>query len=298
LTRLRMRPMSLFETAHSTGNVSLNALLNGEAPRAPDPGLTIPDLAERIAIGGWPGLLDRTTAQALQAIRDYLDEIRRIDVGRVDGSHRDPEKVGRVLRALARNVSTYVATRTLAADAGGEEGALARDTVSDYLASLERLMVIEDQPAWAPHLRSRSILRSSPKRHFVDPSLAVAALRATPERILSDMNLLGFLFESLVIRDLRIYAQAADATVLQYRDNTGLEVDAIVEAADGRWAAFEIKLGGRLVEEAAVNLRKFADRVDVRKLGEPAALAVIVATGFAFQRDDRVSVLPIGALGP
>jgi predicted AAA+ superfamily ATPase len=298
LTRLRMRPMSLFETAHSTGRVSLNALLDGEGPRAPDPGLTIPDLAERIAVGGWPGLLDRTTAQALQAVRDYLDEIRRVDVARVDGSHRDPEKIGRVLRALARNASTYVATRTLAADAGGEEGALARDTVSDYLASLERLMVIEDQPAWAPHLRSRSILRSSPKRHFVDPSLAVAALRATPERVLSDMNLLGFLFESLVIRDLRIYGQAADATVLQYRDNTGLEVDAIVEAADGRWAAFEIKLGGRLVEEAAMNLRKFADRVDVRKLGEPAALAVIVATGFAFQRDDRVSVLPIGTLGP
>lgn len=298
LTRLRMRPMSLFETGHATGMVSLKALLGGERERTPDPGLTIPGLAELIAIGGWPGHLNRNVPQALQAVRDYLEEIRRVDIARVDGTHRDPEKVARLLRALARNVSTYVAVSTLAADAGGADGALARDTVSGYLAALERLMVIEDQAAWAPHLRSKSILRSAPKRHFVDPSLAVAALRATPERILKDLNLLGFLFESLVIRDLRIYAQAADATVLQYRDNTGLEVDAIVEAGDGRWAAFEIKLGGALVEEGVAKLRRFAARVDTQKCGEPAALGVIVATGYGYQRDDGVSVIPIAALGP
>ena len=298
VTRLRMRPMSLFETGDATGEVSLASLLAGAAPRAGDPGLTVRDLAERIAIGGWPGHLGRTVDQALQAVRDYLDEIRRVDITRVDGTARDPEKVGRLLRALARNVSTHVATTTLAADAGGAEGALARDTARDYLGALERLLVIEDQPAWAPHLRSKSILRSAVRRHFVDPSLAVAAMRATPERLLTDLNLLGFLFESLVIRDLRIHAQAADATVLQYRDNTGLEVDAIVEAADGRWAAFEIKLGPGMVDDGAANLLRFRGRVDTRKCGEPAALGVLVATGYAYRREDGVHVIPVGTLGP
>ncbi len=161
---------------------------------------------------------------------------------------------------------------------------------------LERLMIVEDQPAWAPHMRSRYALRSAPKRHFVDPSLAVAALRATPARLLRDIKLLGLLFESLVVRDLRVYAQAADARVLQYRDSDGLEVDAIVEAADGRWAAFEVKLGGTRVDEGAANLRKFVRRVDTRKCGSPAALGVIVGTGYGYVREDGVAVIPIGAL--
>ncbi|MFQ5746596.1 MAG: DUF4143 domain-containing protein [Gemmatimonadota bacterium] len=149
-------------------------------------------------------------------------------------------------------------------------------------------------------MRSRSILRSTPKRHFVDPSLAVAALRATPARLLRDMRLLGFLFESLVVRDLRVYAQAADAAVVQYRDNTGLEVDAVVQATDGRWAAFEIELSSAeaRIGEAARNLLKFAERVDTATSGEPAALGVIVAAGYAFVRDDGVAVIPAGALGP
>jgi hypothetical protein len=159
-------------------------------------------------------------------------------------------------------------------------------------------MIVEDQPAWAPHLRSKYVLRSAPKRHFVDPSLAVAALRASPERLLRDMKLLGFLFESLVVRDLRVYAQASDARVLQYRDSRGLEVDAIVEAADGRWAAFEIKLGPGQVDEAAASLHKFAKQIDTDACGRPAALGVIVGTGYAYDRDDGVKVIPIGALGP
>ncbi len=159
-------------------------------------------------------------------------------------------------------------------------------------------MVVEDQPAWAPHLRSRSLLRSSVKRHFVDPSLAAAALRASPERLLKELNLLGHLFESLVVRDLRVYAQASDAQVLQYRDNTGLEVDAVVETADGRWAAFEIKLGVGMVEQGAATLRKFADRVDTGRCGEPAALGVIVGAGYGYQREDGIAVIPIGALRP
>ncbi|MEO6877729.1 MAG: DUF4143 domain-containing protein [Gemmatimonadaceae bacterium] len=298
LTRLRMRPMSLFETGRATGGITLGALLAGSEPRSLDSGLTIGSIAEQVVVGGWPANLTRTVPQSTQAVRDYLEEVTRVDIGRVDTTSRDPEKVGRLVRALARHVATEASMTTVSADAGGADGVLARDTTAGYLSALERLMIIEDQPAWAPHLRSRSRVRSAAKRHFVDPSLAAAALRVTPDRLLTDLNLFGFLFESLVIRDLRIYSQAADAAVLHYRDNTGLEVDAIVEAADGRWCAFEIKLGQGHVEEAAASLLTFAERVDTAKCGKPAALAVIVGTGYGYMRPDGVAVVPIGSLGP
>lgn len=295
---LRMRPMTLFETGHGNGAVSLGGLLEGNPPRSPDPGLSVTDLAERVAVGGWPGLHGRPAEDALRAVRDYLEEIRLVDIVRVEGTRRDPERVGRLLRSLARNVATYAAATVLAADTGGAEGPLDDDTVRQYLEALERLMIVEDQPAWAPHLRSKSVLRSTAKRHFVDPSLAVAALRATPERLLADLNLFGLLFESFVVRDLRVYAQAADATVLQYRDNTDLEVDAIVETADGRWAAFEVKLGPGLIDEGAATLLRFAERVDTTKCGRPVVLGVIVGTGYGYVRDDGIAVIPIGALCP
>jgi len=297
LTRLQMRPMTLAETGHSTGAVSLKDVLQGKASRSPDPGLTIAELAQRIAVGGWPGLIDRGLREALQAVRDYLEEIRRVDVGRVGERRHAPEKVGRLLRSLARNQATYASVATLAADTGGGDGPINEHTAQEYLDALGRLMIVEDLPPWAPHLRSKARVRSARKRLFVDPSLAVAALRADPEQLLKDLNLLGFLYESLAIRDLRVYAQAADAQVLQYRDNTGLEVDAIVEAADGRWAAFEIKLGSGMAEEGAANLLKFSQRVDVAKRGKPSALAVIVGSGYGYVRPDGVAVIPIGALG-
>ncbi len=298
LARLRMRPMSLYESGHSTGQVSLSALLGGTSPRVPDTGMTVPDLAERIAVGGWPGLLDQPVPQALRAVRAYVDEIRRTDVQRVEGVAHDPEKVLLLMRSLARNVSTMTSLATLARDVGELDETLAKRTVSAYYEALTRLMVVEDQPAWAPHLRSRSRVRTSPRRHFVDPSLAVAILRVTPERLLQDLNLLGFLFESLVVRDLRVYAQACDAQVLHYRDNADLEVDAVVEAADGRWAAFEIKLGSGAVDEGADLLTRFARRIDTEKCGAPRALGVITGTGLAYTRPDGIAVVPIGTLGP
>ncbi|MCY4075321.1 MAG: DUF4143 domain-containing protein [Acidobacteria bacterium] len=300
LTRLRMRPMSLFETGLATGAVSLRALLDGVPPRCPAAGHTVGNVADWIAVGGWPGHLQRalTSAEAWRANRDYLDEIRRVDLPRVDGANRDPNRIGRLLRSLARNVATQASVATMAADAGGADAALKAHTAQAYLSALARLMIVEDQPAWTPHLRSRATLRSTPKRHFVDPSLAVSALRATPDRLLGDLNLLGLFFESLVVRDLRIYAQANDSEVLHYRDNTGLEVDAVVQAADGRWAAFEIKLGPGRVDEGARNLLKFAERVDQAACGAPSALAVIVAVGYGYERPDGVGVLPITALGP
>jgi len=298
ITRLRMRPMSLFETGHSAGSISLAELLEGRVSPSSDPGLTVAGIAEALALGGWPGLRGRGVPDGLLAVRDYLDEIARVDIGRMDGTHRDPNRVARLFASLARNVATHAAATTLARDTGGADGPLKDDTVREYLGALERLMVIEDQPAWAPHLRSSYRLRTAPKRHFVDPSLAVAALRATPDRLLDDLNLLGFLFESLVVRDLRVYAQAADGRVLQYRDNGGLEVDAIVETGDGRWMAFEVKLGQGQIDDAAASLMRFAKRIDTARCGSPALLGVIVATGYGYRREDGVAVIPIGALGP
>ncbi len=295
---LRMRPMSLFETGHTNGAISLAALLAGEPPRSNDPGLSVRDLAERITVGGWPGQHGRRVADAARAARDYLEQVRQVDVSRVAGGLRDPARIERLLRSLARNTSTEAAITVLAADAGGGDGALDRHTVTEYLNILGRLMIIEDQPAWAPHLRSRANLRSSSKRHFVDPSLAVAALAAGPERLLQDLNLLGLLFESLVIRDLRVLAQPLDGQVWHYRDNYGVEADAVVQLADGRWAAFEIKLGAGLVDEGAKSLLRFRAAIDTRKSGEPALLGVISGTGFGYVRPDGVAVIPVGALAP
>jgi uncharacterized protein len=299
LTRLRMRPMSLFETGHATGSVSVAALLQGIPPRAAASGLTVPGLAERASVGGWPGHLNHGVDEALEAVRSYLDEVRRVDVGRVDQTVRDPEKVGRLLASLGRNVATYASVPTLASDAGGADGILSASTVRDYLDALKRLMIIEDQPAWATHLRSKSRLRKASKRHFVDPSLAVAAVGTTPEGLLGDLEFFGFVFESMVIRDLRIYAQASDAEVRQYQDNSGLEIDAVVQTRDGRWAAFEVKLGQGQVDEAARNLLRFRDeRIDTAKAGEPTMLAVVIGTGFSYMREDGVAVVSVGALGP
>ena len=298
ISRLRLRPMSLSELGRSTGDISLGALLDGEATAVEDTLFSTEDLAELLCVGGWPGHLRSPVRAAMQANRDYLEDVSRVDLERVDGVRRDPERVRRFLQSLARNVATNASLATITRDANGPDDHLKPPTARGYLAALERLMVVEHQPPWAPRLRSRSRLRTSPKRHFVDPSLAVAALGAGPDRLLTDFEWFGFLFESMVIRDLRVYAQAAGARVYHYRDNTGLEVDAIVEASPGRWAGFEIKLGTGRIEEAAANLLQFAQRVDTTALGKPAALGVIVGSGYGYRRKDGVSVIPCGALGP
>jgi len=206
--------------------------------------------------------------------------------------------MGNLIRSLARNVATEVAVTVLATDAGGSENPLSRNTVASYLNVLDRLMITEDQPAWAPHLRSKAKLRVSSKRHFVDPSLAVAAMSTSSRGILADMNLFGFLFESMVIRDLRVFAQSIDGQILHYRDNNGVEVDAIVQLSDGRWAAFEIKLGVGQIDEAAEKLKKFASLIDTIKCGEPAILGIICGTGFSYMRPDNIAVISIATLAP
>ena len=298
LTRLRMRTLSLFEAGRSSGRISLGALLNGEEQDSEPSALTVPELAELICRGGWPGHIRHPLPQALRMNRDYLNEVRRVDIAHVSGKRRDPIKVGRLLRSLARNVATPASLATLVRDVRGGGPAMKPDTAAQYLEALERLMIVEDLPAWAPHLRSRTRLRGTPVRHFVDPSLATAALGIAPERLLDDLEYLGFLFEAMVVRDLRIYAQATDAEVYHYREKGGLEVDAVVETDDGRWAGFEVKLGDRWVDKGVDGLRRLADRMIRGGRGEPSALAVIVPNGYGHVGGGEVGVIPIGALGP
>lgn len=299
-TRLRMRPLSLYEAGRSSDEISLGGLLDGRSQRAERSELSIASAAELICAGGWPGNIGKPLSAALRVNRGYVDEICRADLSRVSGKRRDPIKVERLVRSLARNIATPVAASTLAADVGGSGSGngLKRDTAAEYMEDLERLMVVENQPAWGEHLRSRATLRTTPVRHFVDPSIAVAALRASPESLLRDLQFLGFLFKSMAVRDLRIYAQAADARVYHYREQDGLEVDAIVEAADGRWAAFEIKLGERRIAEGAKSLRRLAERARGSGHEPPAALAVITLNGYGFTDGNEVGIIPIGALGP
>ncbi len=299
IVRLRLRPMSLHEAGRSSGVISLNKLLAGNPIAAGEHTIPLGEVAEHICRGGWPESVDWPLARCLRANRGQVDEVARTDIREVDGVRRNPQRVRLLLRSLARNVGTAVAISKLAADLGARDnGPIKPHTASDYLNALERIMIVEDQPAWATNLRSRAILRKRPVRHFVDPSLAVAALGADPDRLLKDFKFLGFLFESMVVRDLRVYAQAADADVFHYREDGRLEVDAVVQARDGRWAAFEVKLGPRMVEEGARNLLRLAERVDQQVVGPPQALGVIVASGYGYTRPDGVGVIPIGALGP
>ncbi len=299
IVRLRLRPMSLHEAGRSSGAISLRRMLAGEPPKAGEHTIPLSEVAELICRGGWPESVNWPLARALRANRGQVDETARVDIRGVDGVRRDPQRVRLLLRSLARNVGTAAATSRLAADLGAwDNRGIKPHTAADYLNALERIMIVENQPAWATHLRSRAVLRKRPVRHFVDPSLAVAALGADPDRLFRDFRFLGLLFESMVVRDLRVYAQAADAEVFHYRESGRLEIDAVVQARDGRWTAFEVKLGPRKVEEGARNLLRLAERVDPQTVGPPRALGVIVASGYGYTRPDGVGVIPIGALGP
>ena len=296
ISRLTMRPMSLYELGASNGKISLAALLDRRGDETSDPGLELEDLATVICRGGWPAFRGLELPDALGRVRDYLNEVPR-DAQRLGPRHK-AERVTRLIQSLARNVATPVTARTLAADAGRPEDPISDDAVANYLNSLTSLFVVEDQPAWQPHLRSRYRLRRAAKRHFVDPSLAVAALRGEPSALMRDLNFMGLLFESMVIRDLRIYSQAIDGEVMYYQDSSNLEVDAVVQAGNS-WAAFEVKLGGeKRIEEGAAALTKFRERIDTSKVGDSAALAIIVGTGYGYVRKDGIHVIPVGCLGP
>jgi predicted AAA+ superfamily ATPase len=301
MSRLAMRPMSLLEAGRSSGSVSLRALFDGSPARAQRPGSTIPELVDWLCIGGWPAHLTAPASDAQAAHRAYLAELARVDMRVVDGVRRDPQRVQRVLRSLARNIATEAEITTIAKDTSlpPDGAAVGRLTVDDYLDALARLMITEDLGAWTPSLRSRARLRTRPVRHLADPCLAVAALRASPKALLADWNYTGLLFENMALRDVRVYLDAIGGTTYHYRDSSGLEVDIIVELDDGRWGAIEVKLGENRIEEGAGSLAQFARTVDLGTVGQPSFLAVLTGGNvYATRRPDGIDVIPIATLGP
>ena len=290
---LKMRPMSLFEKGWSTGEVSLAALMKGESPASETVPFDLGEFAEKITLGGWPGVIGSSAAEGLRFASDYMSLIVEVDISKLSDKRRDPYKVTRLLQSLAKNISTEVSLTALSKDTGGSDGELDDETVADYLSALERLMAVDNLPAWNTHIRSADMLRKSPKRHFADPSMAVGALGLSVDKLTSDLNYYGLLFESLVIRNIKIYADANGGKAFHYRDSRGLEIDTVVEYADGTWGAFEIKLGIGAVDTAANSLLKFAEKIDTDKVKAPSALTVITGNGFAYRRPDGVNVAGI-----
>ena len=297
-TILDMRTMSWQELGFSSGNVSLKNIFEGRKIDISDEPTELEFIVERIIIGGFPALIGKTMLQASDLNRAYVDLLAEVDMSRVSNIKRDPAKVRNLLRSLARNTATMVEVTTLASDVSEKENSdITRPTINDYLDALDRLMIIENQPAWNTHIRSSSSLRKSSKRHFTDVSLAVAALGADKESLLNDIKFTGFLFESLVTHELRVYAQANDAKVYHYRDSSGLEVDAIVQKYNGDWCAFEIKLGIGQIEEAVANLNKFISILDNEKVERPKSLNIITGTGISYTRNDGINVISLASLG-
>ena len=298
ISRLLMRPMSLYESMETNGSVSLKALFDGETEIDNFSTLTIEQITFAIVRGGWPASIGKSEKIALRHAIDYVEAIINTDVSRVDGIEKNPVRVRALLRSLSRNISTLATIRTIHDDIamGDTDESISEKTISQYLRALDRIFVTENLPAWNPVLRSKTAIRTSPKRQFVDPSIAAAVLRLTPSRLLEDFNYFGFLFESLCDRDLRIYAEAIDGQVFHYRDASGLEADAVIALNDGRWAAVEVKLGSKEIEDAAVHLLELKNKVNTEKMREPSFLMILTGSEIAYRREDGVYVVPLGCL--
>ena len=297
-TILDMRTMSWQELGFSTGKVSLKALFEGKKIDIHDEPTKLDFIIERIIVGGFPALIGKSVRQASDLNRAYVDLLAEVDISRVSNIKRDPVKVRNLLRSLARNTATMVDVKTLESDIKEKEyNDISRPTIYDYLNTLDRLMITENQPAWNTHIRSSYSLRKSPKRHFTDVSLAVAALGADKNSLINDLKFTGFLFESLATHELRVYGQANDAKVYHYHDSSNLEVDAIVQKYNGDWCAFEIKLGTGQIEDAAASLTKFASILDEKSVKPPKSLNIITGTGVSYTRNDGINVISLASLG-
>lgn len=294
-----MRPMSLFESLDSNGEVSLKELF--EAPEQIDGEnhLDLNKLAFLVCRGGWPRAVDLDDEIALEQAFDYYDAVVKSDISRADGINRNPERVKRLMRSYARNQGSQATNSVLKDDiAANDADSLDTDTVYSYITALKKIFVIEEMEAWNPNLRSKTAIRTSNTRYFVDPSIAAAALGLGPQDLIDDLNTFGLLFETMCIRDLRVFADALNGKVYHYRDKTELECDAVIHLRNGSYGLIEIKLGGdKLIEEGAENLKKLRDRIDTVKMKEPSFLLVIVGVGdYAYRRPDGVYVVPIGCL--
>jgi len=299
-TTLNMRTMSWEELGFSSGKISMKSLFNDFQTEIDvlDKASELEFIVEKIVIGGFPGLLGKKESQAIDLNRAYIELLAEVDMSRISNVKRDPVKVQNLLRSIARNTATTVNIKTFETDIHkSENGNLSRPTIYEYLDALKRLMIIEEQPPWNTHIRSSVSLRKAPKHHFTDVSLSVAALGVDSNSLLDDLNFTGFLFESLVIHDLRVYAQANDAKVYHYRDSKDLEVDAIVQKYNGDWIAFEIKLGTGQIEKAAKNLHKFDSIIDKTKVKPPKSLNIITGTGISYTRSDGINVISLASLG-
>lgn len=296
---LRMRPMSLWESQESTGEISLEDLF-----RTPDQVGAINKMdIERLAFltcrGGWPLAVDMEDEIALDQAFDYVESVEKRDISKVDGVERDPVRVHRLLRSLARNQGSQASCGTIRADLiANESDALSEDTIASYIKALKQIFVVEDSEAWNPNLRSRTAIRTSDTHYFTDPSIATAALGIGPHDLMNDLNTFGLMFETLAVRDLRAYSEALNGNVYHFRDKNGLECDAVVHLRDGRYGLVEIKLGGDdLIKEGAKALKDLAGKIDTEKMKEPSFMMVLVGVGtYAYRREDGVFVVPIGCL--
>lgn len=296
---LTMRPMSLFESGESTGEVSLTELFNGPQEILGFNKLTLENMARLICRGGWPYATMMDNELALDQVKYYYDAVVRSDISRVDGVRRNTELTKRLMRSYARHQGSQATISTIAQDILSHDNDTSdTKTISSYIDALKKIFVIEDSIAWNPNLRSKTAIRSSDTRYFVDPSVAVAALGLGPEDLLADLNTMGLLFETLCVRDLRVFANALDGQVYHYRDKLGLECDAVVHLRNGRYGLVEIKLGGdRLIEEGVSTLHALAAKIDTDKMRAPSFMMILTAVGkFAYRREDGIYIVPIGCL--
>jgi len=297
ISRLTMRTMSLYESKESTGEISLADLLHGKTGMLGTSKLSIDDIAFILLRGGWPeAVKEERTNVAIQTVFDYVEVLINDDMSRYDGRKRNPVRVRSLLRAIARHISAPVNNSTIYKDLLINDSTISDKTIIDYTDILQKLYVIDDLPVWNVSMRSKTAIRTTSKRHLNDPSIACVMLGANKEKLFKDFNTFGLLFESMVIRDLRVYAESLNGNVYYYRDKQGNEVDAIIELPDGCWGAIEIKMGSNEEEVAAKNLLKFKNNVNTEKMGEPSFLAIVTATQIAYQRDDGVWVIPLGCL--
>ena len=297
---IKMRPMTLFESGESTGEISLKELFKQpEKILAQNKLDDLSKLAFLICRGGWPGAIDMEDDIALEQAFDYFDAIVNSDISRVDNVQRDSERAKRLMKSYARHQGTQIANTVIRDDIlANDAESLTEDTVYAYTNALRKIFVIEDMPAWNPNLRSKTAIRTSDTRYFIDPSIATASLGLGPEDLIKDLNTMGLFFETLCVRDLRVYAESLDGQVYHYRDKSGLECDTVIHLRNGSFGLIEIKLGGdTLIEEGAQNLKKFSAKIDTKKMKEPSFLMVLTGTGkFAYRREDGVYVVPVGCL--
>ena len=296
---LTMRPMSLYESGESNGSVSLADLFSGSAKVSGISELSLEDVAYLCCRGGWPRSIFMDRDIALEQAYDYFDAVVNSDISRVDNVNRNPERAKNLMKSYARNIGSQASNETLRNDMiNNDSFSLDTDTVLSYVNALKKIFVVEESPAWNPNLRSKTAMRTSETRYFVDPSIAVASLGLGPNDLINDLNTFGLVFETLCVRDLRVYAESINGSVYHYRDASDLECDAVIHLRNGSYGLIEIKLGGdKLINEGAANLIKMSNKIDTDKMNNPSFLMVLTATGkYAYQREDGVYVVPIGCL--